>query len=564
MKFRIGLLSVLLLFGFNHLESSNSCDDCCTTVTDCCDSDCSTSAKSCSSGTQFGKTFFHLREATQNTPLRMMGNADKMHLFDKGCNIYGVFGAVVGYERTTATCSLGKVFSFDECGTTVFGADSSKPFFDGTIDKVFPNEESNARSADFGLSPSFQASLIFRPRIEKVLIDFDLFVGLDECVCGLWGRIAAPIVHAKYNLNPCQTITTTQGGTYYPSGFVDVPDAVVAVPYDNVKTAWNQLGSYGDVGSSACGKLPCSSKRKTKLGAVSLDLGYDLVRCESMALGISIHGVIPTGNAPRSSYLFDPIAGTYNWQLGGTINAHWTAWCCEKSSISLYGYCVMTHMFKDRQTRLLGLNVGGQTAGNSWIQLKKFDGANVYDGEVVRASSMLGRSIKVGNNFMSDLSFMLQYKRCALDLSLGYNFWYRSKDVCSIKCKDGSTDPCRGGCYGPFSAATYGIKGVSPVAAAGVANDDFYSKADSNIHKSGTLVDAATADATTYVLESDIDTCVALAPSAYSNKIFGYIGYNGDYEDYQPYFGVGGMYEWGQGNRAADQYGVYVKVGVSF
>ncbi len=557
MKWKILLLCTLFTANFNSLLADDCCDDTCDTS--CCDDSCDdTCNDSCG---QFGKTFFHAREANQNTPLRMMGNAGYMHIFGKECEIYGVFSAAVGYERSTDSCDIGKVFSFNSCGTTLFSGDRTTTNTSSNVDVGVT--DSDARATDFGMSGTHAETLKFNPKISKIIIDLDLFVGLDECINGLWARVSAPIVHARYDLDPCSSVTFA-GGSYYPAGFVDTGTSTVEVPYTDVKTAWNQLGAFGDVEESKCGKIPCSSKRKTKLGAVSLDLGYDFVRCERYALGVSLHGVIPTGNAPRATTLFGPIAGTYNWQLGGSFNAHWTAWCCDDTQkFTIYAYGVMTHMFKDRQVRLLGLKLGNETPGNSWVLLKKFDGAGTYDDSIVRASSMLGRNIKVGNNFMSDISLMAEYKYCNFNLSVGYNFWYRSKDTCSIKCKDKNSDGCRKGCYGAFTADTYGIKGISEVGTT-TANDQFYSKADSNIHTSGTAVNASSADSSTFVLENDVDTCVALAPSAYSNKIFGFIGYTGEGVDYEPYFGIGGMYEAAQDNRAASQWGAYVKVGVSF
>lgn len=556
MKLRKITLLFLSLFCFSPIINADNCNDCCDTTTSCCDDDCT---DSCSD--QYGKTFFHAREANQNTALGLVGGAQYRHLFDKDCTFYGVFTAAVGYERSHDACNLGKVFSFDSSGNTVFSADSNTSYYNGN-DTVAANSSSNTRATDFGLSTTYSSTLIFRPKIQKIIVDFDLFVGLDECLNGLWTRIEAPIIHANYDLNPCVSVTSTSGGVYYPAGFIDDNGSLDLVPYSNIETAWNKQEAFGDVNASGCGKLPCQSQRKTKVGGISLDLGYDFFRCERFAFGVSLHGVIPTANAPRAEWLFNPIAGTYNWQLGATLNAQWTPYCCETSRLSAYFKMVMTHMFKDRHVRMFGLNVGDQTAGNSWLLLKQFDADGNYDGVIRRASSMLGRSIKVGNDFMTDLSLMIQYRRCSLDFSLGYNFWYRSKDKCDIKCSDTKQLDCKGTCYKEFIPATYGIKGVSSVTSPYA--DNFYAKGDSNIHKSGTSSDTTAAATTDYVLEADVTPCVALAPSAYSNKIFGYIGYHGESDDYQPFFGIMGSYEWGQSNRALDQAGVYINVGVSF
>jgi len=66
-----------------------------------------------------------------------------------------------------------------------------------------------------------------------------------------------------------------------------------------------------------------------------------------------------------------------------------------------------------------------------------------------------------------------------------------------------------------------------------------------------------------------VTPCVALAPSAYSNKLFGYLGYTWDEEEspspcWIPHVGIGGMYEHGQTNHAANQWGLYIKGGIIF
>src|SRR3990167_2035968 len=522
-----------------------------------CDDECTVSCGSSDCDYQYGKTYFHAREAGTNLPLRMMGSADKMHLFEKECEFYGVFSIAVGYERSRNSCDLGKVFSFNSSGTTLFAGDQ------GTNANAFMtinDADSNARSTDFGMSGTHAETLKLTPSISKVLVDFDLFVGLDEFINGVWARISAPVVYARYNLDPCPSVTA-EGGQYYLKGFVANTASTVKVPYSNVKDAWGNQGAYGDVLSSKYGKLPCGSQSKTRLGNIDIEVGYDIIRNECARLGIAILAVAPTGNSPDIGTLFDPIAGTFNWQLGGTLGGSWVLWNCnDEQSFTLYGQVNIVHLFRANNERLFGWNNLGNdlSAGSSYILLKQFDSAGAYDNAIERSQNLLARRIKVGNSYMTDFALMLQYRRCAFDLSIGYNFWYRSKDT---------AEDC-GGCVlsgKKITANTYGIKGVNPVGnGSGTANNNFYTKSTSNIALSGTNVATSAAAAGDYLLESDVRECTALAPSAYSNKVFGYLGYNWDNCDYTPYLGIGGMYEWAHQNRAADKWGLYIKGGLSF
>ena len=535
-----------------------------------CDSNscCTASCNNCDNGT-YGMTYFHAREASQNLPLRMMGVADKMHLFDKECEFYGVFSVALGYERSFKGSKIGKYFGFDGTCSTLFSQDTTAT----TPNGIAPDTNSDARAIDWGLGTSSRTTLSFSPRIDKVLIDLDLFLGLDEFINGLWMRVSAPLVWARYNLNPCEVVTTSDSTAYGPF-FVNDTDAEVAVPYTTVVDAWKAFGAYGDVHAATKGKIRCGSDSKFRLGSLDLQFGYDMIRNECAHLGIFIHGVAATGNKADATYLFEPIAGTYNWQLGGGLGGSWTMWNKnDEQKLTLYGEWLMTHMFKRSQERLLGLTLNGTTAGNSWILLKKFSAAHAYDGEIDRATDMLARCIKVGNNFMTDFALMLQYQRCAFDFSIGYNFWYRSKDKTSCSNNSCGTSSCcsaNNNCSttATFAADTYGIKGVN--SAAGARSVFFYSKTNSDISTSGSVVVAdategqTTATAADYVLETDVTSCVALAPSAYSNKIFGYIGHNWLDCDHAPYLGLGGMFEWARQNRAATQFGVYLKGGISF
>ena len=473
-----GILVLSLLCATNVVRPAS---DCCDTSADCC-----TTTSDCNY--QYGKTYFHAREAGTNLPLNMMGSADKMHLFEKECEFYGVFSVAVGYERSRNSCGLGKVFSFNKSGTTTFAGDQGTSGGAGAIN--INDSSSDARSADFGMSGTHAETLTFSPKISKVLVNFDLFVGLDEFINGLWARVTAPIVYAKYNLDPCNSVTA-EGGAYYPAGFVANTASAVKVPYTDVKTAWKTQGAYGEVLASGYGKLPCKSQSKTRLGNVDIELGYDLVRNECARLGVSLLAVAATGNSPDVCTLFDPIAGTFNWQFGGSIAGHWVLWNCnDEQTFTLFGKVNLVHMFRANNQRLFGWgNLGnGLSAGSSYIQLKKFDSAGAYTGEIERSQNLLARKIKVGNSFMTDFALMLQYRRCAFDLSIGYNFWYRSKD---------SAESC-GGCVlssKKVTANTYGIKGT---AAAGDGTNNttasldntFFQKSTSNIALSGLAVNA--------------------------------------------------------------------------
>jgi hypothetical protein len=541
-------------------------------------------------GDAYGRTFFHPREASQDISKRMMGVADKIHLADKDCEWYGTLSCTIGYERSRNRNGLGRYFSFVPCGPINFSADTTQPTpTTAPAATVAADSFSNARSIDWGLAPAYNSHLTFHPFIDKIIADFDLFVGFDRYINKFWGRISAPLVWVRNKLDPREEGINADTSNYR-AGFIQNTTNPVAIGYSNAITAWNKLGRYGvevvaqnaqtgDVQQSYNGAIFEGSECRFRLGEVDLELGYDFVRTQCARFGFYLHGVIPGGNRPDTSDLFHPVAGCYNFQLGVGCTGGWTLWNKnDTNSLTLYGEMLVTHMFKRNHDRIFGLNVGNSVAGNSWILLKSFNpSSGVYANNIYRAVDTLTRSVSVGNTAMTDMALMLSYQRCSLTFSLGYNFWYRSKDDCKLRCNklhtpqtiDAEHPASR---YAPsyFAPQTLGIKGVAPVGDGNGAHlDTFYKKSVSNISTSGgTAVNASnplTATASDFVLESDIVYDVALAPSAYSNKVFGYIGYtwNDDNDGFTPYVGIAGMYEWGKKNVALTQFGIYLKCGCS-
>jgi len=52
----------------------------------------------------------------------------------------------------------------------------------------------------FCLPMDFKSTLQIQPRIRNFLVDFDLFLGLDNWVEGLWFRLQTPIVYTNWDL----------------------------------------------------------------------------------------------------------------------------------------------------------------------------------------------------------------------------------------------------------------------------------------------------------------------------------------------------------------------------
>src|SRR5204862_4363888 len=65
----------------------------------------------------------------------------------------------------------------------------------------------------FYLPENFSSTLSFEPTISTFTLDFNLYVGLDEWVSGMFLRVYAPFVHTKWDLNMKEKVITSGTNT---------------------------------------------------------------------------------------------------------------------------------------------------------------------------------------------------------------------------------------------------------------------------------------------------------------------------------------------------------------
>ena len=154
---------------------------------------------------------------------------------------------------------------------------------------------------------------------------------------------------------------------------------------------------------------------------------------------------------------------------------------------------------------------------------------------------------------------MLQYDHGCFSGAVGWNFWLRDTErlhgFCSNSNNANTTNAnnCNKTAQGCLIAPrTYGIKGSTLVT-------------DTDTMSNATIGNCGDVDASpVFLTTEDIDACSALHPRAFSNKVFGWVGYNWRDCEWQPYVAVEGGVEFGHDNKAADQWEVMLKGGVAF
>lgn len=249
------------------------------------------------------------------------------------------------------------------------------------------------------LPRTFKSAISFSPKVQDVVVDFNLFVGLDRWRNGLYFRLYGPVVWNRVTLNPSETslntvvastvvagqVTALGGG--YEQGFFDplakvptqalFPNALsyfggcpfpdkynVATVFEGSSTVTVQplrFAKFSDcpvAGTNPCDD-DCNSFRRHKTGFAELrgELGYNYMGERSRFL-INLQAAAPTGSKIKSEFLFPAYVGNgHHWELGVGLGGAWKMWGSEDDERS-FNFIVeadITHLFKAKQQRTFDL-----------------------------------------------------------------------------------------------------------------------------------------------------------------------------------------------------------------
>jgi hypothetical protein len=533
MKFFLKIFPLLLLITtINCIE--DPCSDC--EIKCPCEENinCIVQKNGCSD--VFGKSFFASRSQGNNTARIMMGTQEKIHKFGS-TNFYGIATAAVEFQKIFRADGIGNWFSTNGGPTMTYGLDyeANDPGA-GTFD---------INAINFGVTGS--GTISFCPEKDDIIFDIYTYLGLDRILCGLWLSVDIPIVHSRWNLNIQEKVIGDSINSY---PIDSVGDGTVSNPFNVAKPmtqAFKGLVGFGDAPKLKYGKI-CGTQTATGVPGLRIDIGYDLARCPNYHFSVAFDFVVATGTQPRSEFLFEPIIGDQDrWQAGLNINAGWNFWksCSGNNTLTLFFDGTINHLFGHRNNRILGINIPNATdAQKNWsyyLLLKKFNSSNQAIG-LERAANIFTGPVRIKANIIGNLDFLVQWNCCNLMAGVGYEFWARTKEIFQSRCFN--IDPER-----------YSIKGSTDYDSTLVAPT-------TTISTNGATQEVTASGG--YLTNNDFDPCPALHPSTYSNKVFGFIGYNWINNCFQPFVLVGGEVEFGKNNRAFSQWGFILKSGLSF
>ncbi len=416
----------------------------CTTTSNCCDSNCATDCAP--------KTQLTLRSQGDYLPLNAHYN---FYRYDEEC-FYGDISVNYRYERSRKG---------ERLASALFG--SNKLDFVGSTAANRDNSSNKLVADYFGLATDTNLSYTFCPLIQNHVFDFNLYLGLNELIDGLYLQVNVPFVHTKWQLNKdcgdnsCCTTSTTSNASFsttkFNAGYMDSIAAGVITPHSTWANALGGKG-FGDVKDWNFAKiLGCCECSENGLAGINVDLGYNIFDCPDYHFGLYIKGVMPAGvtrmDNSYATQVFQPAIGNDHWELGAGLTGHVNLYNCDdEHTVDLLFQGYLTHMFEREQTRVFDLKNGVMSR---YMLLKEFNADKTYAGNIYSASEFTTRRVKVKVDIKGEGQLELRYKNdCGFSAGLGYNLYGRSDEKADCVCSSNSK--------------SLGIKGVAPVAAAGI------------------------------------------------------------------------------------------------
>lgn len=553
------------------------------------------------------KTLIPVRSQAVNLARELTGWEQETHVYDVDGN-YGTIAFALEYGRTFHGKKMAEMLFGGSC-LTFSGSDS------------FKRKSSNVLADYFGLPRDFKSVVYFDPLISNAVFDFNWYMGLDQCVSGLYVALHLPIAFTAWDLNPSESVINA-GSAIDPAGYMGPETIQRSSLPGTVLSAWQGLTTFGDMQEPLAYGLILERETESRVTEIQLSIGWDFLQDEEYHFGLFLRGATPTGNYRRARYLFEPVVGNdHHATIGGGATGHWVFWHDQEydQTLGVYGAAVFEHFFNVKEKRSYDLKNG---YGSRFMLLAEveaqtsdplqqlFFGSDEsplqYAGRLVPAINYTTFDSEIRVNLQADIAIELTYTCGKWIADLGYEFWARSHE--ELVCRERFQEN-RFGIKGDAQIYGFDILDVQTVALSttqheatitagqGDGNGNFANNNADNSMLAKTnngldqLNNLTAADAATILLpvqpvyssnqpilltDLDIDINSALLPKAISHKLFVYFG-GSLHEKNDPWFdahvidiyaGLGASIEWAchcfKENSAFSQWAAWAKVGVAF
>ena len=356
----------------------------------------------------------------------------------------------------------------------------------------------------FYLPRDYRSIVCYRPHINAILAQAELYLGLDGLLRGTYLRLLAPFVHTRWDLNMCEKIEEF-GSNSHPTGYfatAAIPRALLVDTFESFMKGATPSCLVGDPAvpfSEAIdptiifqplrfARMSRLNRHRNGLADVRAALGFNIAQSEERSIGISINLALPTGPKNDATYLFNPIVGNGNhWEIGGGLNASTILWAgqdgenhvgfsidgtimykledfeprtFELKSLPNSAYMLMTKFGPNPdvdQIPTMNEKVAGLTSStpdcttNAPLQQFALEYAPV--------ANLTTLNVSVGGNLQLDLTFMLNFTVSEVSIDIGYNFWLNRGDEISNPASTTQANSEQNGLCDRTQRNTWALKG---------------------------------------------------------------------------------------------------------
>jgi len=496
----------------------------------------------------YGLSYF-LPRAQNGTAVDVLGWSPFINKYDADA-VYFDFKAQSEWRQSFDSKKLGEYLFFNGSNSMVWGPQNT-----GTA-----NLATNVNAINFLLPNGFSSTVTLNPKVQSSITDLSLFVGLDEWVSGLFISAHLPIVWTRWNTHISEVNITPVPTAGFVAGEVDNL-AVTTTPYANVTAAFVGNKTAGDDTTPWLYGRINGSQSKTRAGDIALNFGYNFVMKENMYLGVAIRGLFGAGGHSKAEYVFEPTVGyAGRMGVGGMLDAGARLWERDEDHCLhayLTGYAV--HLFASKQVRSFDLLNSGIGSRYNLVKKLTVGAPSTYTaaGGLDNMINIGTQTAKIGINVAYEVNLQLTYQRNNFGADLGYSVGGHGGE--SFHSFVSAITPNTYVLYGTGAANVLNANATSSYTSVTVAGNETAGGA-------ATVV-TSTNEATYCISNSGtngLNTASVLAPSSFSNAIYGDINYTWRDNDWMPNVSVFGGAEFGGGNKTLSTWSVGLQGNVSY
>lgn len=328
--------------------------------------------------------------------------------------------------------------------------------FSGSLSE---NRSSNAFLADYFYLPTdFKSTAVVNPSVKMFIVSPVFRLNLDAWHKGLYCEINSSFVHMHTNVHFKETVVEP-GINSYKEGYFVADDSLIRTKLLENATAYFAGNSIQNDSATVFealnfGRVTCEYQKRNGMADTSISFGYDHLFENRSSIGVAGHLGLPTGNRVHGRTLLEPTVGNgHHWELGGSINGHYTVWKNDESqrTLSFVGDIYLGHLFRCEQTRvfdlvdrplsryMLAMEFEAITPSENTLETSSSPGSPTgsivpfqFAQHYMPLANATALAVDVSASIQADIVGMINFTAKQWSLNIGCNVWCKTKDKLSF------------------------------------------------------------------------------------------------------------------------------------